>query len=72
MVTSQKIVILDNGAHQIKAEYHNASTPKTLPNAIFKTKSDRKRVYVADELEECHDRAALYFVVPFERGYLGG
>jgi len=44
---------------------------RIYPNSVFKTKADRKRVYVSDELDECKDRSSLYFVLPFERGYLG-
>ncbi|KAI1727260.1 actin domain-containing protein [Ditylenchus destructor] len=69
-MNSKKTVILDNGAYSIKAGYSNAVEPRVFPNSIVKSKSDRKRVYVADEVEECQDRSSLYFVLPFERGYI--
>ncbi|KAL3082286.1 hypothetical protein niasHT_031459 [Heterodera trifolii] len=31
----------------------------------------RKRIFVADELDQCTDGSALFSVLPFERGYLG-
>uniref|UniRef100_A0A915DAS8 Uncharacterized protein n=1 Tax=Ditylenchus dipsaci TaxID=166011 RepID=A0A915DAS8_9BILA len=67
---AKKTVILDNGAHTVKAEYSSATNPRIFPNAVIKAKNDRKRIYVADELEECQDRSSLFFLLPFERGYL--
>uniref|UniRef100_A0A183BI80 Actin-related protein 6 n=1 Tax=Globodera pallida TaxID=36090 RepID=A0A183BI80_GLOPA len=63
-------LILDNGAYSIKAGYATDKSARIFPNTVFKSKSERKRIFVADELEECTDRSALFFVLPFERGYL--
>ncbi|KAF7634225.1 hypothetical protein Mgra_00006403 [Meloidogyne graminicola] len=66
----EQSLILDNGAHSMKIGYSTSNTAKIIPNTIFKSKTDKKRVYIADELEECSDRSSLYFSLPFERGYL--
>ena len=42
-----------------------------FPNCVYKSKVDRKRVYVSDEIAELNDHSALYLTMPFERGYLG-
>lgn len=41
-----------------------------VPNCIVKAKADRKREFVADEQAECMDKTGLFYVLPFERGYL--
>uniref|UniRef100_A0A914MXJ1 Uncharacterized protein n=1 Tax=Meloidogyne incognita TaxID=6306 RepID=A0A914MXJ1_MELIC len=41
-----------------------------FPNAIIKSKFDKKRVYIADEIEQLSDKTSLYFSLPIERGYL--
>lgn len=70
MTSAEHTLILDNGAYSIKAGYTTDGKARIYPNSVFKTKADRKRVYVSDELDECKDRSSLYFVLPFERGYL--
>jgi actin-related protein 6 len=84
MVCERQIIIMDNGAYSIKAgrasDEHPrcARTPlahvhgvcRVVPNAIMKSKSERKRVFVAGELDECVDRSALYYQLPMQRGYL--
>lgn len=37
----------------------------------MKAKSERKRVYVGDELNECRDHSSLFFLLPAEKGYIG-
>ncbi|PAV85131.1 hypothetical protein WR25_04545 isoform A [Diploscapter pachys] len=66
----QNVLVLDNGGYSLKVGPTTSKSPSIVPNAIFKSKSDRKRVYVGSELKECSDRCGLFFVLPFERGYL--
>lgn len=44
---------------------------RLFPNYIIKTKTDRKRIFVADEVEECRDHSSLFFLTPAEKGYIG-
>lgn len=44
---------------------------RLFPNCIVKTKTDRKRVFVADEVEECRDHSSIFFLTPAEKGYIG-
>ncbi|CAI4222020.1 unnamed protein product [Auanema sp. JU1783] len=67
---TQDCVILDNGAYTIKVGSSKESQPKLIPNCITKSKQERKRVYVGDEISECLDKSSLFFVLPFEKGYL--
>ncbi|KAL3086471.1 hypothetical protein niasHS_008340 [Heterodera schachtii] len=70
MLSSQPTLIMDNGAYSIKAGYATDQSARVFPNTVFKSKGERKRIFVADELDQCTDRSALFFVLPFERGYL--
>ncbi|CAJ0587051.1 unnamed protein product, partial [Mesorhabditis spiculigera] len=64
-----RTLVVDNGGHSIKYGFADEDC-RIVPNAIFKSRSERKRVYVADELEELEDRSALFFSVPLDKGYL--
>lgn len=44
---------------------------RILPNCVVKAKSERKRVYVADEVDECKDHSSLFYLLPAEKGYIG-
>jgi actin-related protein 6 len=65
-----RTLILDNGGYEIKANYEGSSDPRRFPNCVVKSKADRKRVYIANEIEECQDKSSLFFSLPFEKGYL--
>uniref|UniRef100_A0A914EFT4 Actin-related protein 6 n=1 Tax=Acrobeloides nanus TaxID=290746 RepID=A0A914EFT4_9BILA len=65
-----KTLVVDNGASTIKAGYSSEEEPSFIPNSVFKSKFERKRVFVADELKDCIDKTSLYYLLPFEKGYL--
>ncbi|OAF70070.1 Actin-like protein ARP6 [Intoshia linei] len=50
--------------------YYNLFHPRLIPNCITKAKNIKNRVFVADETEKCNDKSGLYYMVPFDRGYL--
>ncbi|SCV69178.1 BQ2448_2198 [Microbotryum intermedium] len=72
---NEPALIIDNGAHTIKAlwanspTHPNASTPQVYRNAIIRSKTERRN-YVADEFDDCHDFGALTMRLAFERGIL--
>uniref|UniRef100_A0A915M8U4 Actin-like protein N-terminal domain-containing protein n=1 Tax=Meloidogyne javanica TaxID=6303 RepID=A0A915M8U4_MELJA len=66
---SSETLILDNGCFNIKIGYAGSNS-RLFPNAIIKSKFDKKRVYIADEIEQLSDKTSLYFSLPIERGYL--
>ncbi|KAL1517511.1 hypothetical protein ABEB36_001266 [Hypothenemus hampei] len=63
-------LILDNGAYTIKVGYSKDEEPRLIPNCIMKAKSERKRLFVGKQIEECRDCSGLYFLLPCERGYI--
>uniref|UniRef100_A0A1I8AQ45 Actin-related protein 6 n=1 Tax=Steinernema glaseri TaxID=37863 RepID=A0A1I8AQ45_9BILA len=64
-------LVIDNGASTLKAGYTSDSAPLVAPNAIIKAKNERKRVFIGPEIDECRDRTSLFYLSPFQKGYLG-
>ncbi|KAF8510007.1 actin-domain-containing protein [Hysterangium stoloniferum] len=64
-------LILDNGAHTIKAGLSAGvnPTPRILYNAAIRSKGD-KQLYIGLDFDKCHDYASLSYRLAFERGYL--
>lgn len=72
---ASKTLILDNGAHTLKAGFSTPSTSTTtdchaIPNCIARSHRD-KRTYIGPELShECADFGELAFRRPVEKGYI--
>ena len=46
-------------------------TSRIFPNSIARSRTDKdRRVYVADEIEQCRDLSGLVYRRPFDRGML--
>ncbi|XP_050301034.1 actin-related protein 6 [Anthonomus grandis grandis] len=69
-VPSLKALIVDNGAYSIKIGYSKDEEPRVIPNCIMKAKSERKRLFIGQQIQECRDCSGLYFLLPCERGYI--
>ncbi|KWU42294.1 actin-domain-containing protein, partial [Rhodotorula sp. JG-1b] len=64
-------LVLDNGAHSIKAAWADPAHPSLDPQVLLPVFKTAKRNYVADQLEsECDDFGGLTFRVPFDHGIL--
>ncbi|XP_019865925.2 actin-related protein 6 isoform X2 [Aethina tumida] len=63
-------VIMDSGGYSIKVGYASVNKPKIIPNCIMKAKSERKRLFIGDQISECRDCSGLYYLLPCERGYI--
>ncbi|KAG8928772.1 Actin- protein 6 [Tulasnella sp. 418] len=65
------VLVLDNGASTIKAGYASSESdaPMSIPNAIVRSKADKK-MYIGPDMINCHDYFALHYRLPFDRGYL--
>ncbi|XP_078047276.1 actin-related protein 6 [Augochlora pura] len=61
--------ILDNGANTAKVGLAS-DNPKLVPNCIMKAKSERRRPFVGNQIEECRDASGLFYILPFQKGYL--
>ncbi|XP_015748134.1 PREDICTED: actin-related protein 6-like [Acropora digitifera] len=64
------VLVLDNGASSAKVGYNTSENPRLIPNCIFKAKSERRKLFIGDQLEECKDYSGLFYVMPFQKGFL--
>jgi len=70
-MATKNVFVLDNGGCTIKAGFASSSVePRIMPNAVMKAKSERRRPFIGDQLEECRDISGLYYILPVQKGYL--
>ncbi|KAK7604023.1 hypothetical protein V9T40_004296 [Parthenolecanium corni] len=62
--------IIDNGAYSIKIDYSNAPEARIIPNCIMKAKSEKRRPFIGDQIDECRDASGLFYILGFQKGYL--
>ncbi|KAL0280290.1 UNVERIFIED_CONTAM: hypothetical protein PYX00_001631 [Menopon gallinae] len=67
---SGKTLVLDNGACYAKIGLSTQDAPKIIPNCIMKAKSERRRPFIGDQIEDCRDASGLFYILPFQKGYL--
>lgn len=46
---------------------HFSSFCRVIPNCIMKAKSERRRPFVGDQLEDCRDASGLFYILPFQK-----
>lgn len=63
-------VVLDNGAYSAKIGYITEVIPRVVPNCVIKAKTVRNRIFIGDQIDECKDLSGLYYLLPFQKGYL--
>jgi len=63
-------LVMDNGGHSLKVGYSSQSSPRVLPNCIMKAKSEKRRAFIGDQIDDCRDLSSLFFLLPFQKGYL--
>ena len=61
-------LVIDNGAHTIKAGLSTHSEPLMIPNCMARDRT--KKTYVGSELDKCKDFGDIVFRRPVEKGYL--
>ncbi len=63
-------LVMDNGASSIKVNFSNLTSARVIPNCICKAKSEKRRAFVGDQIDECRDLSSLFYILPFQKGYL--
>ena len=38
-----------------------------MPNAIMKAKSERRRPFIGEQVDECRDVSGLYYILPMQK-----
>ncbi|KAI5730333.1 hypothetical protein M8J76_012512 [Diaphorina citri] len=66
---TDNIYILDNGACTAKVGLASMKTPKIVPNCIMKAKSERRRPFIGDQVEDCRDASGLFYILPFQKSH---
>ncbi|XP_022653143.1 actin-related protein 6-like [Varroa jacobsoni] len=69
-MAAEHMFIMDNGANSLKVGYATDNQPRLIPNAITKAKSETRRRFIGDQVEDCKDMSQLYYILCHERGYL--
>ncbi|MCL4119484.1 UNVERIFIED_CONTAM: hypothetical protein GTU68_019164 [Idotea baltica] len=41
-----------------------------MVNAVMKAKSERRRPFIGNQIEDCRDASGLFYILPFQKGYL--
>lgn len=64
-------MIMDTGASHIKAGWSSDPEPKSIvPNCITKVKSERRRPFISDQLDDCKDYSGMFYILPMQKGYI--
>lgn len=40
---------------------------RIVPNCVMKAKSEKKRLFVGDQIKECRDASGLYYILPYQK-----
>lgn len=44
---------------------------RIVPNCIMKAKSERRRPFIGDQVDDCRDASGLFYILPFQKvGFL--
>lgn len=62
-------LILDNGAYTAKIGYSQEKV-SVIPNCQFRSKTSRLKTFTANQLDEIKDPSGLFYILPFQKGYL--
>ncbi|XP_077425247.1 actin-related protein 6 isoform X2 [Vanacampus margaritifer] len=62
-------LVLDNGAYTAKIGYSSEEV-SVIPNCQFRSKTSRMKTFTANQLDEIKDPSALFYILPFQKGYL--
>ncbi|KAJ4918435.1 hypothetical protein JOQ06_000100 [Pogonophryne albipinna] len=62
-------LVLDNGAYSAKIGFSQERV-RVIPNCQFRSKTSRLKTFTANQLDEIKDPSGLFYILPFQRGYL--
>jgi actin-related protein 6 len=63
-------LVVDNGSYTIKAGMSVDGEPRVVPNCLMKTKSERRKTFIGNQVGECRDLSGLFYIYPHQKGYL--
>ncbi|KAI9532666.1 Actin- protein 6 [Dissostichus eleginoides] len=62
-------LVLDNGAYSAKIGFSQEKV-RVIPNCQFRSKTSRLKTFTANQLDEIKDPSGLFYILPFQKGYL--
>ncbi|KAL6480519.1 hypothetical protein MHYP_G00115520 [Metynnis hypsauchen] len=62
-------LVLDSGAYTAKIGYSHEKV-SVIPNCQFRSKTLRLKTFTANQLDEIKDPSGLFYILPFQKGYL--
>ncbi|XP_060932599.1 actin-related protein 6 [Limanda limanda] len=62
-------LVLDNGANTAKIGFSHEAV-SVIPNCQFRSKTSRLKTFTANQLDEIKDPSGLFYILPFQKGYL--
>ncbi|XP_061750699.1 actin-related protein 6 [Nerophis ophidion] len=62
-------LVLDNGAYTAKIG-HSSQNVSVIHNCQFRSKTSRMKTFTASQLDEIKDPSGLFYILPFQKGYL--
>ena len=62
VLQNSNIFVLDNGGGTLKAGDANMAAPRVIPNCITKAKSEKRRAFIGDQMDDCCDLSELYYI----------
>nr|XP_019964923.1 PREDICTED: actin-related protein 6-like [Paralichthys olivaceus] len=62
-------LVLDNGANTAKIGFSH-ETVSVISNCQFRSKTSRLKTFTANQLDEIKDPSGLFYILPFQKGYL--
>ena len=70
----EKPKVIPNFISRYKSNYFS-HTPNPILNLLFplshpRSKTERRRSFISNQLEECKDLSGLFYLLPFQKGYL--
>lgn len=69
-VSAPPILVLDNGGCSMKAGLSSDPSCLTIPNCITKVKSEKRRPFIGDQLEDCKDYSGVFYILPISKGFI--
>ncbi|XP_062245148.1 actin-related protein 6 isoform X2 [Platichthys flesus] len=62
-------LVLDNGANTAKIGFSHEAV-RVISNCQFRSKTSRLKTFTANQLDEIKDPSGLFYILPFQKGYL--
>ena len=67
---ASSVLVVDNGGSTLKAGFSSTGDCRLIPNCITKAKSEKRRAFVGDQIDDCRDLSSLYYMLRYHVHFL--